>query len=152
MIESAKVSDVMVKKVITTGPKMKIYEAARLMREQNTYSLPVTEENRLIGIITARDIVRRIIADRKRYEDALVEEHMTREVITSSPDESVSVASKKMHTHKVGQLPVLEGVRIVGMLSQMDIIQSYPSYFKLKQRDRRWTIEHGPITTRLGYR
>lgn len=152
MLESAKVRDVMVKKVITIGPDAGICGAARLMREQSVYSLPVIEGGKLIGIITARDIVRRIIAEKKPYEGALVAEHMTKDVITVGQDESVTAASMKMHARRIGQLPVVEDGRVVGMISQIDIVQHYPNYFKLERADRRWTIGSGAITTRPGYR
>jgi CBS domain-containing protein len=102
-------------------PSQPVLEAARLMRDEDVGSLPVTEEGRLIGMITDRDIVIRVVAEGMKPESATVGEASSRDPVSVEPDYDLSEALQLMARHQVRRLPVVEGERLVGILAQADV-------------------------------
>jgi CBS domain-containing protein len=101
-----------------------ITDAARLMREEDVGSLPVTEGGRLVGILTDRDITLRVIAEGKSPESTTVGEVFSGEPITVQPDQDLHEALRLMARHQVRRLPVVEADRLVGILAQADVALS----------------------------
>jgi CBS domain-containing protein len=98
-----------------------IAEAARVMRDQNVGSLPVVEEGRLIGVITDRDIVIRLVAEGGDLESATVGDAYSDQPVTVEPDQDLDDALKLMARYQIRRLPVAEGDRLVGILAQADV-------------------------------
>jgi CBS domain-containing protein len=98
-----------------------VAEAARLMRDQNIGSLPVVEEGRLIGMITDRDIVVRLVAEGRELESTSVGEAYSDQPVTVEPEQDLDDALTLMARYQVRRLPVTEGDRLIGMLAQADI-------------------------------
>jgi CBS domain-containing protein len=98
-----------------------IVEAARLMRDEDIGSLPVTDEGRLVGMLTDRDIAVRVIAEGMSPESTTVGEVFSREPVTVQPDEDLDAALHLMAQHQVRRLPVVEDDRLVGILAQADV-------------------------------
>jgi CBS domain-containing protein len=98
-----------------------VAEAARLMRDQNVGSLPVVEEGRLIGMITDRDIVVRLVAEGRELESTSVGEAYSDQPVTVEPQQDIDDALTLMARYQVRRLPVTEGDRLIGMLAQADI-------------------------------
>lgn len=118
------VRDCMCANVCTTVPGASILEAARLMKELDAGVLPVGENDRLVGMITDRDIALRGVGE-GRSPDAPVIDVMTREIQYVFDDEPLDEAAAKMSELKVRRLPVLNRQkRLVGILSLGDIAQS----------------------------
>ena len=103
------------------GASASVVEAARLMREQHIGSLPVTEEERLVGMITDRDITTRVVAESAAPETTSVEVVYSRDLISVEPDHDLDEALRLMARHQVRRLPVVESGRLVGMVAQADI-------------------------------
>ena len=103
------------------GASASVVEAARLMREQHIGSLPVTEDERLVGIITDRDITTRVVAESAVPEATSVGDVYSRDLISVGPDKDLDEALKLMVRHQVRRLPVVESGRLVGMVAQADI-------------------------------
>ena len=103
------------------GASASVVEAARLMREQHIGSLPVTEEERLVGMITDRDITTRVVAESAAPETTSVEDVYSRDLISVEPDHDLDEALRLMARHQVRRLPVVESGRLVGMVAQADI-------------------------------
>ena len=91
----------------------------------NLGALPVTDRSgRLVGMITDRDIAVRCVASGADARELRVDDIMTRGVYTASPDAEVGDAARRMGRGQVRRLPVVEGGRIVGMLSLADMARS----------------------------
>lgn len=116
-----KVSDCMSRDVRICAPDDTVRDTARVMKEIDTGFLPVGENDRLVGMITDRDIVVRAIADDKGC-DTPVREAMTKEVHYVFEDDSLDDAQAKMSDLKIRRLPVLSREkRLIGILSLGDI-------------------------------
>ena len=104
----------------TIAPSTSVQEAAKLMRDDDVGSLPVVEGDKLIGILTDRDIVIRAGAE-GRF-DATAGELASRELVTVDPEQPLEEAARLMAQHQVRRLPVTEeDGRLVGMLAQADV-------------------------------
>lgn len=98
-----------------------VTEAARLMRDQNVGSLPVVEEGRLIGMITDRDIVVRLVSEGGDLGSATVGDAFSDQPVTVEPDQDLDQALTLMARYQVRRLPVTDGDRLVGILAQADV-------------------------------
>ncbi|MBE6501732.1 MAG: CBS domain-containing protein [Methanobrevibacter thaueri] len=122
-----KVKDIMTTDVITTTSDVDVVNAFEKLMEHKISSLPVVEDDKLIGIITATDVGHNLILD--KYElGTSVEEIMISPVVTVSPEDTIETALKVMKdgvssSGILNQLPVLDGDKLVGIISDGDIIQ-----------------------------
>ena len=115
------VGDLMTRTVALIAPGDSIQEAARKMADEDVGVLPVAEFDRLVGMVTDRDIVTRGVA-KGRMERTLVRDVMTTEVKYVFEDESSDAAARKMAQLQVKRLPVLNREkRLVGILSLGDL-------------------------------
>ena len=129
------VKEWMTQPVTTIGADAHVRQAAELMKTQKICHLPVVEnDGRLIGIVTDRDL-RQMIFDpaiQERLGDVVealgaltVREIMTWAVITVQPESGLRQAARLMREQKVGALPVIEAGRIVGMLTERDLLRAF---------------------------
>ena len=119
-----KVKDVMTSDVQLANPDQTICEAACVMAEADAGALPVSDGERLVGVITDRDIAIRAVADEKS-PDTPVREVMSKEVLYCFEDETVEHVAKNMGEQKVRRLPVLDRKkRLVGIVSIGDLALS----------------------------
>ena len=115
------VRDAMTADPRSIGASTSVVEAARLMREQHIGSLPVTEDDRLVGMITDRDITTRVVAESAVPETTSVGDVYSRDLISVEPNSDLDEALRLMARHQVRRLPVVENDRLVGMVAQADI-------------------------------
>ena len=122
-----KVKEIMTSEVITTTSDIDVVYAFEKLMKHKISSLPVVEDEKLIGIITATDVGHNLILD--KYElGTSVEEIMIKSVITISPEDTLEDAINIMKTAVsssgiLNQLPVVEDDKLVGIISDGDIIQ-----------------------------
>lgn len=108
----------------SVSPDTTAGEAAQMMKAENIGSLPIVEDDRLIGVITDRDIAIRIVAE-GRDTDTTVGEIASKDVVTVDPEQSLEEAARLMAEHQVRRLPVVEeDGRVIGILAQADVAQS----------------------------
>jgi CBS domain-containing protein len=112
------VADRMSRGLLTTEPGTSLREAAQQMVERRVGSILVLDGDRLLGILTERDVLR--VFARGEFE-ALVDDVMTRNPETAEPDETLAQARLVMLHGGFRHLPVVEGARVVGMLSMRDL-------------------------------
>jgi CBS domain-containing protein len=121
--QTMNVSECMTPEVQVASPNLSLSEAARLMGEFDVGVLPVAEDNRLIGMVTDRDIAIRGVA-MGRGPDSKVREVMSEEVQYCFDDESIEEVARSMGDLQVRRLPVVSGDgRLVGIVSLGDIAQ-----------------------------
>lgn len=102
-------------------PRASTLEAAQRMNERKIGSLVVIEHGRLAGIITERDLLTRVMAAQRDPAATRVEQVMTRDVETCTPNTAIREAREIMRERRVRHLPVCEGDRILGMVSIGDL-------------------------------
>lgn len=115
------VRDAMTPNVRSAAPTDSLADAAQTMKQEDVGSLPVVEDDRLIGILTDRDIVLRAVAERVDPQSINVGDVASRDLVTVEPDQDLDEALVLMARHRVRRLPVVEDGRLVGMLAQADV-------------------------------
>lgn len=114
------IKDVMTKNVAYVAPQDPIEKAAKLMDEYDVGSVPVCDGEKVVGIVTDRDIVLRCVSQKKDFARP-VREVMTANPVTAAPNMDVKDAAKLMSEKKVRRLPIVENNSLVGMVSLGDI-------------------------------
>lgn len=119
------VRDLMNASVVSVEPTSSAALAARLISRHNVGALPVcSEDKRLRGMITDRDIVLRCVAAEEDPAQTMVRDIMTRNCATVAPGDDCREATRLMAAQQVRRLPVVEGSKVVGMISLGDLAKS----------------------------
>jgi CBS domain-containing protein len=105
-------------------PSASVVEAARLMRDEHIGSLPITDGDALVGMITDRDITTRVVAQGVDLATTSVGDVFSEDLISVEPDKELEEALQLMARHQVRRLPVVENGRLVGIVAQADIALS----------------------------
>lgn len=108
--------------VWSIAPDATVFEAIHLMAEKNVGALPVVQNDQLVGIISERDYTRKVILQGKSSKDTPVRDIMTQRLVTADPDDRVSDCMQRITENRVRHLPVLEGNKLVGILSIGDLL------------------------------
>ena len=115
-----RVRDVMTENPRTVDVGSTVVEAARVMKEEDVGSVPVLDSERLIGTLTDRDIVIRVVAEGRELQTT-VRDVASSDLVTIDPDQNLDEALRMMATHQVRRLPVVEeDGHLVGILAQAD--------------------------------
>ena len=114
---------------MTTDPKTvstdtTVAEAAKLMATENVGSLPVVEDERLVGMVTDRDLVIQVVAKGLDPQNVRVSDVFTEKPVVASPDEQLGQALQRMAEEQVRRLPVVSDGELVGILAQADVARS----------------------------
>src|SRR5918996_843849 len=115
------VRKVMSADVTSVAPSTPVVEAARLLAERDVGSLPIVDGERLVGIVTDRDIALRVVGEGRDVTGMTVDEIASRDLVTVEADDRLDTALHRMARNQVRRLPVVEGGRLVGMLAQRDV-------------------------------
>jgi CBS domain-containing protein len=118
------VRDTMTENPRSVGSSTSVTEAARLMRDEHIGSLPITDAEQLVGMITDRDITTRVVAEAADPAATSVGDVYSRDLVSIEPDEDLEDALQLMARHQVRRLPVVENGRLVGIVAQADIALS----------------------------
>jgi len=126
-----KVKDVMKTNVVVVNADAPVLDAAKLMAKHSIGSIVVLEKNEAVGILTERDIVRKVVAEKKPYT-LKVRDVMSHPLVVTSPDISVESAAKIMKKNNVRRLPVIDkNGYIVGIITENDILKILPPMLDL---------------------
>jgi CBS domain-containing protein len=98
-----------------------VAEAAKVMARENVGSVPVVQGGKLVGVVTDRDLVVRLLAEGRDPQSTTVGEIASSEPVTLAPDDELDKALQLLARHQVRRLPVVEGERLVGIVAQADI-------------------------------
>jgi CBS domain-containing protein len=124
VLRELRVREVMTPNPVTLPPSASVAEAVRVMAEKDIGSvLVVDDEGRLVGIVSERDIIRRVLGAGRGLEDTRLEEIMTRDPVSVDPEATIDEALRVMARLRVRHLPVVDQStgRLVGMVSIRDI-------------------------------
>ena len=117
--------EIMTPDVTCVGEKETLAAAAHKMADLGVGALPICgEDNRLKGMLTDRDIVIRTVAADRNPADVTAGELAQGKPVTIGADDSVDEALRTMSKHKVRRLPVIDGHKLVGIVSQADVARS----------------------------
>jgi CBS domain-containing protein len=116
-----KLRELMTNNVHTCSPQDTIVQAAKKMRSIDVGIIPVVEGDKLVGVITDRDIILNAVAEGKDVNTTRVENSMTGSVVTGTPDMDAHEASDLMAEHQIRRLPVVENGRLVGIVAIGDL-------------------------------
>ena len=116
------IRDIMKKNVITIDSSMTVNDAAKMMDDASIGAIVVLEKGIAIGIITERDLVRRIIAKGKPLATN-VKEAMSSPLIVINPDDSVWDLAQLMKMRKIHRVPAVKDSRLVGMVTTSDVVR-----------------------------
>jgi CBS domain-containing protein len=105
----------------TLSPTMSASDAAGIMANYDVGIVPITDDDRLIGLVTDRDLVTRVLAIRQDPEAVDLGDIATTSIIDVSPDMEVAEARELMAQHRIRRLPVIKDGRLVGILSLGDV-------------------------------
>ncbi|MDX1596698.1 MAG: CBS domain-containing protein [Nitrosopumilaceae archaeon] len=117
----AQVRDIMEKNVITIPLEKTALDAARILKEKKISFLVIVQEDKPLGIVTERDIVRKIAAEDKNASSTKLEEIMSVNFKWVEPSTTVDAAVQKMVNSNIRRLVVLENEKLVGVITQTDL-------------------------------
>lgn len=111
------------KKVVTVGPKETVVKAARLMEKKNVGSVVVIHNKKPVGIITDRDIAVRVVAKNADGDSTVVEDVMTKNIVTGREGQRAAELAKVMHDHGIRRIPIV-GKRgeLTGIITLDDLL------------------------------
>ena len=134
-----KVREIMVGELVTLHVDEELSLASDIMNLARIRHLPIIEGDRLVGIISQRDLFRASLASVMGYNYAETRDHlksvsirdaMVKEVITVQPDTDICEAGEIMLDRKIGCLPVVEGDRLVGMVTETDMLRFFLLHYE----------------------
>lgn len=126
--------------VVTTAKEASIQDALKLMKRHSIRHLPVVQsDGTLVGWVTDADLRSVLIAS--MLEDLSVEDVMVRRPITVSPDDSLETAAQLALENRIGGLPVVDGSKIVGVITVVDMLSAFISMLGLMQSSSRLDVK-----------
>jgi len=125
------------------NPEASVYAAIKLMDEKGIGALAVTRDSKIIGILSERDYARKIILKNRTSKNTLVIDIMTRNVIHTTPKQTIEHCMVAMTTNNFRHLPVLEGEKLVGMITLGDVVKAIIEDQKIQIDHLEHTISWG---------
>jgi len=118
------VREAMTSKLCSIDTDKTVAYAAKMMRDEDVGIAPIIEGDRLVGVLTDRDIAVRVVAEGGDSEQTKVTDVMSRDLVTLDPDQDLDEALRLMARHQVRRLPVVEeDGRLVGVVAQADVAE-----------------------------
>lgn len=128
------VKDIMVTDVVSVGPDVIVKKAVKVMNDFEIGCLIVVEDSKVIGILTERDVLKRVVNEGRKPEETRVGEVMSKPPITVNPDASLENAIQLMFKYKIKKLPVVENNRLVGLITFTDLVRAQPALIQTIKR------------------
>jgi acetoin utilization protein AcuB len=129
------VSEIMSRKLVTISSDKRVSKALQLMQQRQIRHLPVMEGGRMVGWITSRDLREVLLAS--MLEKITVADVMIKAPISVTADTGVEEAARLVQEHKIGGMPVLEGDRLVGVITMLDLIGAFLTLLSLLRTSSR---------------
>jgi acetoin utilization protein AcuB len=129
------VGQIMSQKIVTISPDKRVGQALKLMQKHQIRHLPVMKRDRMVGWITSRDLREVLLAS--MLEEIKVGDVMVQAPISVTADTEVEEAARLIHEHKIGGMPVMEGDKLAGVITMMDLISAFISMLGLLKSSSR---------------
>jgi acetoin utilization protein AcuB len=129
------VGQIMSQKIVNISPDKLVGQALKLMQRHQIRHLPVMRGDRMVGWITSRDLREVLLAS--MLEEIKVGDVMVQAPISVTPDTEVEEAARLIHEHKIGGMPVMEGDKLAGVITMMDLISAFISMLGLLKSSSR---------------
>ena len=126
-----KAEDVMVREVVTLDENVSAKKAAEIMAQEGVSAIITTSEGKAKGILTERDILKRIVAEDKDSRKTKVKEIMSSPLVTIEPSTDLEEAAHLMFEKKIKNLPVIHENRLIGLISLQDICRLQPEILRI---------------------
>ncbi len=110
--------------IASLGPAATVLDAAQLMNDRHIGSVLVIDNDRLVGIFTERDVLRRVVADQRDPASTPLSEVMTSPVACGAPHTTLNELRSVMRRRKIRHIPIVKGRRVLGMISIGDLNQA----------------------------
>ncbi|UFJ41556.1 CBS and ACT domain-containing protein [Brevibacillus humidisoli] len=142
-----RIEEMMRVQVITVGTTTTIGEALSLLRENRIRHLPVMEQEKLVGIVSDRDLRDALPSTLTRHDDdrevlqKQVKDIMRTDVITAHPLDFIEDAAKTVYEYKIGSLPVVEDGQLVGIVTESDLLHRLIELFGVHRPSSRIEVE-----------
>ena len=116
------IRDLMVSEVVTVEPGTSVVDAAKRMIQEEKGPLPVVEGDRVVAMVTDRDVIARVVAEGRDPSSVSVDDIATTDLVTARPEQELDDARQLMADHQLDRILVTEeGDRLVGIISEADI-------------------------------
>lgn len=115
------VREIMTPDVVTIQPGTGVRDAAKVMIQQKKGPLPIVDGDRAVAIVTDRDLVAHVLAEGRDPDSTNVDDVSSRDLVTIGPDQDVDEARQLMAQSQLDRVLVVEGERLVGIISEADI-------------------------------
>ena len=115
------IKEIMTRDVRACEPNATVADAAKVMAQGDVGPVPIVQDGRLVGIVTDRDIVVRVVAEGRDANVTTVKEIASTDLVTVAPGDDLDEALNLLAQRQVRRLPVVEGERLVGIVAQADI-------------------------------
>jgi len=145
---SPKVKDVMVRDVTTVGAEATVWEAVGLMNKHEIGCLVVMKKLKPVGIVTERDMLKRVLFGLKDPEKVKVREIMSKPLVAVKPQMNIEDAAGIMLGRRIKKLPVVENGCLIGLVTLTDLVFSY-YYKKTSQRVKVMNYLEGMVTRQV---
>ncbi len=135
------IKDVMVTDLVTVTADLNVKEAVKVMNDFEIGCLIVVEDGKAVGILTERDILKRVVEKGKDPEKTLVKDVMSKPLIVVNPEMGLEEAIETMFKNKIKKLPVVKDGKLVGLVTFTDIARIQPVMIKtIKQLMMKYKI------------
>lgn len=138
--------DIMTSSITVVNKDNDIFDIAQIMKENDIGFVPVSDKQKIIGIITDRDIVVKALANK----DTKIYNYITKDIVTCNINDSIDMILTTMAENKVKRLLVVDDKKVVGIISLSDILNiNYNNQNKLKSIECIWSINSNTQATKL---
>lgn len=131
---SLEAEDVMVEEVVTIDEEATVKEAVKLMNKHEIGCLIAVRKGKPSGILTERDLLRRVLAKSKNPEKIKVSEVMSKPLVVARPHMDVEDAARLMFKMKIKKLPVVEKGRLLGLITLTDLVRVQPQMISILKK------------------
>jgi len=118
---SSVVRDIMTKQIVMIDHDKSALEAAKIMAEKGISSVFVVRDGQPVGIVSERDFVKKICAKERLIAEIMIGDIMSKILTTAEPETPIEVAVQRMVNHKIRRLPIMDGGKLVGIITVTDL-------------------------------